>query len=357
VDTFNLLRALPAGLALSATTGSISGVPERVTPLARYPVQCGGPGGEFLTDVEISVSVAKPDVSYPPPGGLALGVPMAPIAPVNAGSPVEVFSAAGLPRGLRIDPATGEISGTPEEPCAHRAVTVTAANSAGEQAVPLVLSVADRRPEIAYAPVEAVQGEPLVPQLPVSTGGAPERFSCEELPEGLSIDPLTGAVSGTPSAPPDDYMVLVRASNSGGEASADLEICVRPRAPLLVYPADRLARLVCGREFGPVEPASEGGPVDSFEAEQLPPGVQLDANTGAIFGTPSQPWDGEARIVALQGDRRVPIALPMTVAPERPVVVYEPITAVYGEELAPVYPQVTGTVRPAPPHRASACKR
>jgi glucose/arabinose dehydrogenase len=89
---------------------------------------------------------------------------------------------------------------------------------------------------LAY-PAAAVSwraGVPL-PAFPGTvSGGWPAEFAFEvspALPQGISLDPATGALSGTPSAdaPAADY--LVTASNLHGAASATVRIEVAPALP------------------------------------------------------------------------------------------------------------------------------
>ena len=71
------------------------------------------------------------------------------------------------------------------------------------------------------------------PNVPVVAGGSASSFSVSPaLPSGLSIDAVTGTISGTPStyAPLSSYMVT--ASSQVGSASANIEIAVNSRGAL-----------------------------------------------------------------------------------------------------------------------------
>ncbi len=58
----------------------------------------------------------------------------------------------------------------------------------------------------------------------VTASGSPT-FGATGLPPGLSIDPATGAITGTPTAP-GSYNVTVTASNAGGAATANYSITI-----------------------------------------------------------------------------------------------------------------------------------
>jgi hypothetical protein len=91
---------------------------------------------------------------------------------------------------------------------------------------------------LTYSATAAVYtaGVAISPNQPVTTGGAPERYSISPaLPAGLSIAGDTGVISGTPAATSVAVTYLVTATNGGGNASTNLSIAVqRPAAPLIV---------------------------------------------------------------------------------------------------------------------------
>lgn len=75
-------------------------------------------------------------------------------------------------------------------------------------------------------------GEPIAPNVAVSTGGVPTSWSVSpELPTGLSLDPLSGAVSGTPQVAQAQASYTVTASNAGGSVTEDLVLTVGPALP------------------------------------------------------------------------------------------------------------------------------
>jgi len=79
---------------------------------------------------------------------------------------------------------------------------------------------------LRYPVVEALElGEPAFPIHPIAVGGTPELFTISPpLPPGLSIDPVTGVIAGTPLVvdPPTSYTVT--AENAAGSVSTDVEI-------------------------------------------------------------------------------------------------------------------------------------
>jgi alpha-galactosidase len=65
-------------------------------------------------------------------------------------------------------------------------------------------------------------GTPLVYSLAVS-GARPLEFSAKKLPDGLSLDPKTGIITGTLNRA-GEYTVKVAAKNSAGKAKTEIKI-------------------------------------------------------------------------------------------------------------------------------------
>jgi len=98
-------------------------------------------------------------------------------------------------------------------------------------------SVADALPAptgLSYttSSVNATALTPIASLSPTLTTGSEITYSIDPaLPDGLGIDPLTGVISGTPSAATASRIYTVRATNSGGSATANISIAVA-EAPL-----------------------------------------------------------------------------------------------------------------------------
>jgi hypothetical protein len=71
-------------------------------------------------------------------------------------------------------------------------------------------------------------GTAIATNTPSSSGGAPTSYAVQpSLPAGLSLNPTTGVISGTPTAVTVNATYVVSASNSAGSTTASLTISVR----------------------------------------------------------------------------------------------------------------------------------
>jgi hypothetical protein len=151
------------------------------------------------------------------------------------------YAAAGLPKGLAIDAATGAITGTPAEPGVS-AITLSATNDHGAGTGTLTLAVTaplPARPEVTSPTTAAgVVGAPFTYQITASnaptcyfatTPGAKGTVPpASSLPPGLTYDMASGLISGKPLAV-GNYPIQVAAMNDGGIATALVTLTVKSR--------------------------------------------------------------------------------------------------------------------------------
>jgi hypothetical protein len=164
------------------------------------------------------------------------GVAITPNRPTSSGGTVTSYSVSpALPAGLSLSPTTGIISGTPTAVTPRATYTVTASNSDGSTTASLTITVNDQPPSaLRYSTPTAIytEGIQIAPDNPTNTGGKVISFSVSPmLPAGLSLDTVTGIVSGDPTTVTAAAQYKVTATNSGGYATAVLSIAVMAPPP------------------------------------------------------------------------------------------------------------------------------
>lgn len=82
---------------------------------------------------------------------------------------------------------------------------------------------ADNPPAVRQESVSAVAGQPFTYQ--VRAANSPTSYSAANLADGLTLDPRTGLISGTPTMA-GIYTVALAAANAAGGGTADLQLVV-----------------------------------------------------------------------------------------------------------------------------------
>ncbi|CAN5386787.1 hypothetical protein BH23VER1_BH23VER1_10990 [soil metagenome] len=134
------------------------------------------------------------------------------------------FASTPLPAGLSLDPATGLISGSPEQP-GMTAVSITATNTYGSTIAELTLDILPQpAPAItSRGSVSTVVDFPFSYQITASNN--PSAFSATGGPGWLILDPQSGVLSGQPPST-GEFPVTIGATNTGGTGTALLVISV-----------------------------------------------------------------------------------------------------------------------------------
>mmetsp|Transcript_59374 Transcript_59374/g.170594 ORF Transcript_59374/g.170594 Transcript_59374/m.170594 type:complete len:1043 (+) Transcript_59374:66-3194(+) len=294
-EAYEVAPQLPSGLELAPATGIISGYlhPTEVVEELTYTVVARNVSGETSFALTFSVAERPPNVEYPAASpetkSVLLGEELRLQPELNGTSPSKwKMGRSPLPSGLNLDEETGEIRGSPTEVVPASAYEVIAWNSGGEVKAIINLEVLMTPPfSLSYPEIpecllagKAIKFEPCI-------RGVPSAWSAEpELPRGVILDQATGCISGAPEALAEESVWKVTARNGAGEVTCEISFSVNVAPPeALSFPKhDTLALL------RPVVilPLFEGI-VDEFSVKpELPAGLQFDARSGKISGTPSE---------------------------------------------------------------------
>jgi putative Ig domain-containing protein len=137
--------------------------------------------------------------------------------------------------------------------------------------------------------ITATVGKAIIADIPAVTGTVDSYTVSPTLPAGLSLNSLTGAISGTPTAVAVQATYTVVARNSAGSTSAMIQVTVNAAvvAPSnLAYPQATILANV-GTPITTDIPTVSGTVAFYTISPPLPSGLSLNSSTGAISGTPT----------------------------------------------------------------------
>ena len=163
-----------------------------------------------------------------------VGTPIKPIKP-QSGDFNKFVIDKPLPAGLTMNPATGEISGTPTAHSPTTEYSVSCQGAGKPVDCKLSITVLPKPvvpPVIGYVPPNQVytQGKEIEKWSPKLISGAPptEYTIVPVLPAGLNFDKKTGNITGTPTALIEQSPYTVTAKNAGGSNSCKISVEVVP---------------------------------------------------------------------------------------------------------------------------------
>jgi hypothetical protein len=287
--------ALPTGLSLNATTGTISGTPTvpgtynftlHVVDSSNPPQSANVPASITVnTGLSLTVSILPDAIS---------GVPYVGTLVATGGTLPYKWSitSGALPVGLTLNATTGVISGTTTATgTANFTATLTdAATPPQTKAFPLSIRVDSA---LTIGPITlpiGIVGLPFSATVAASGGVGPLTYSISAgaLPSGLSLNAATGVISGTPLAVATGAVTIqVKDSSNPPQTATTGSLSLVVNAALSIT-VPTLPQGITGVVFSTTLSATGGtGPITwSVSQGALPTGLTLNASTGVIAGTP-----------------------------------------------------------------------
>jgi hypothetical protein len=317
--------SLPAGLSLNASSGAITGTPAAAA-LGETRVWFNGTAAGPVSGLSMEVLFAiAPAASAPVvnSNGTAsgqVGQPFQYSMVANSSTAITGYAATGRPAWLTLDAGTGVLSGIPTEATTTAiSIALTASNSSGAsnpKTLSLTIAPAPATPLVTSSLTAGGRvGTAFTYQITASE--APTSFVATVLPAGLSLNPTTGAISGTPTVS-NSFDVVLRSANAFGlGAPSTLAINIAPAvaAPAITSAASASGQV--GASFT-YQMVATNGPILSYGLTgSLPLGLALNTSTGAITGTPAD----DPRIYTVQltatnaGGTSAPQSLSINLAP------------------------------------------
>jgi large repetitive protein len=284
--TFNESGALPNGLSFTSA-GVLSGTPlpgtggtytVTFTPVNTVAV---GPGQIFTIIVDeapVITSVNSATFTVGSTGSFSV---------MADGFPASTFAETGaLPVGVTFNAATGLLFGTPQANTGGTyALTFTPTNTAGTGPAQNFTLVVDQPPAITSDNTTTFAvGTPGSFTVTATGYPAPSFSESGTLPNGLTLNPATGVLSGTPlPGAGGNYIETLTATGFGSPATQTFTINVE-EAPAITSANSTIFSVGTGGTF---VVTANGFPTATIaESGALPNGVSFNSGNGELSGMP-----------------------------------------------------------------------
>ena len=346
IVSWNVVPALPFGLSMGESNGTIWGIPTVNLTSTIFNLQVSSDGATRNIYFNFTINEPLATITYGNGSYIVGRDSLVSIFPALGGGEIASFgiTPTSLPMGLEFNPATGSITGTPLLVVGAVNYTVFANNSGGSVNTSLILTVTGSGISLVFptSSIELVNGSEMQPIAGQTSGSAPNYWEISpELQDGLEFGIFNGTIWGTPSEVMNSTTYIIWANTTGGEtANAELTISVLidtdgdgtpdtididddndgwsdidenncGNNPLdnTNYPSDSDADGICdsldtnndadiiilyptnelyitvNQSFTPLVPFTSGGDITGWEVSpNLPFNIELNSSTGVVSG-------------------------------------------------------------------------
>jgi len=282
------LGILPPGITLSSA-GVLAGTPATA---GNYPVTVNvtDHNGGIATRAITLVIAAGPELYFaaPPFGEIRSNYSDTLVASGGTGPYTWSVSSGSLPAGITLDPGTGTLAGTPTA-AGTSIFTVEVTDADGQSATEATTLTIISGPALSFpAPPAGEIGTAYSDTLTASGGTGPYTWSVSSgsPPAGITLDPATGTLAGTPTAAgTSTFTFTVQVTDAHGQSATKATTLTIISGPALSFPAPPAGEI--GTAYSDtLTPSGGTGPYTwSVSSGNLPAGITLDPATGTLAGT------------------------------------------------------------------------
>jgi len=289
---------LPNGLSLNASSGAITGTPTTANTF-NFVIKAADTFGDSNTHSYQIVVSAPPAITF---SGVVPATATAHVAYAGGSAAASggvgtltysVFSGA-LPDGLSLNASTAAITGTPTTANTFNFV-IKAADTFGDSNTQAYTIVVSAPPAITFSgvvPATATAHVAYAGGSAAASGGAGALaytvFS-GALPDGLSLNASTAAITGTPTTA-NTFNFVIKAADTFGDSNTHSYQIVVSAPPAITFSGVVPANATYNVAYPGGSAAATGGAgalTYTVFSGALPNGLGLNATTAAITGTPT----------------------------------------------------------------------
>ncbi len=302
--TFSIIAGtLPAGLTLNASSGLISGTPT-VFGVFSYKIQVKDSTGATANTGTSSCTLTI--VPLPPvlqcgscssnkaTVGVAYSAKLTVTGGSGSGYTFKLDTGSVLPAGLTLNSSTGVISGIPTTPGTYIVTSVVTDSMGGTDNVSCTIIVSGPPLNLSCGTCgndRATVGTLYSSTLSVIGGKPGYTFSiiAGSLPAGLTLNPTTGVISGTPTATGNFSFTTKVVDANGISDTAQCALFVVGSPVNLDCGSCGSSKATVGVTYTSKLTVSGGKAAYTFSilSGSLPPGMTLNTTTGTISGSPT----------------------------------------------------------------------
>jgi len=217
--------------------------------------------------------------------------------PAASGPPMPTITNSGgaLPAGVTF--SGGSLSGTATQDGSFP-ITFTATNGIEAPAIQSFTLIVDQAPAITSAATDTVTtGGPIIPFMVTATGYPAPTFGSTGNLDGLSLDPVAGVLSGTPTASGTFPITITATNGIGSPASQQFTLTVSSSPVITSAPSATFTE----GSAGTFTVTANGVPAPTFGSTGNLDGLSLDPTSGVLSGTPTQDGSYPVTITATNG--------------------------------------------------------